>query len=53
MGLLKAGLSATSSTFGDQFKEFVTCPQIGKDVLIQRGEVNHGKGNTKYEPGVI
>ena len=35
MGLIKAITSATSSTFGDQFKEFVKCPEIDKNVLIQ------------------
>ena len=46
MGLIKALTSATSSTLGDQFKEFVTCPTIEKDVLIQRGIVKHDEGNT-------
>ena len=53
MGLIKALVSSTSSTLGDQFKEFVTCPTIEKDVLIQRGEVHHGKGNTNPSEGVI
>jgi membrane protease subunit (stomatin/prohibitin family) len=53
MGLIKALVSSTSSTLGDQFKEFVTCPTIDKDVLIQRGEVHHGKGNTNPSEGVI
>ncbi len=53
MGLIKALTSATSSTLGDQFKEFVTCPTIEKDVLIQRGTVNHGKGNKNPSEGVI
>lgn len=53
MGLIRALASATSSTLGDQFKEFVTCPSIEKDVLIQRGVLNHGKGNTNPSPGVI
>ncbi|MBQ6285265.1 MAG: SPFH domain-containing protein [Bacilli bacterium] len=53
MGLIKALVSAASSTLGDQFKEFVTCPTIEKDVLIQRGVVNHGKGNTNPTEGVI
>ena len=53
MGLIKALVSATSSTLGDQFKEFVTCPAIDKDVIIQRGTVNHGKGNTNPTSGVI
>ena len=53
MGLIKALVSATSSTLGDQFKEFVTCPSMEKNVLIQRGTVNHGKGNTNPTNGVI
>lgn len=53
MGLIKALVSATSSTLGDQFKEFVTCPTMDKDVIIQRGMVNHGKGNTNPTSGVI
>ena len=53
MGLIKAILSSTSSAFGDQFKEFVECPQINNDVIIQRGIVNHGKGNKNYTEGVI
>ncbi len=53
MGLIKALISASSSTLGDQFKEFVTCPTIDKDVLIQRGTLNHGKGNKNPSEGVI
>lgn len=53
MGLIKAALNATSSTFGDQFKEYVECPQINNDVIIQRGIVRHGEGNKNYSEGVI
>ena len=53
MGLIKAATSSVSSALGDQFKEFVTCPATDKTVLIQRGEVNHGKGNKKPSEGVI
>ncbi len=53
MGLIRAITSAASSALGDQFKEFVTCPTIEKDVLIQRGIVNHGKGNSNPSEGVI
>ena len=34
MGLIKAISSATSSALGDQFKEFVNCPTIEKNVPI-------------------
>ena len=53
MGLIKAALSSVSSGFGDQFKEFVECPQIDNDVIIQRGIVRHGKGNKNFSAGVI
>ena len=53
MGLIKALTSATSSAFGDQFKEFVTCPTIDSNVLVQRGTVEHGKGNRNPSEGVV
>lgn len=53
MGLIKAALSSVSSGFGDQFKEFVECPQIENDVIIQRGIVKHGDGNKNASEGVI
>lgn len=53
MGLIKAVTSSVSSTFGDQFKEFITCPTIEKDVIIQRGVTSHGEGNRNYSEGVI
>ena len=53
MGLLKAFTSSASSILGDQFKEYVECPQIENDVIIQRGLVKHGEGNKNYTEGVI
>ena len=53
MGLIKAITSSVSQTLGDQFKEFVTCTSIDSNVLIQRGIVNHGKGNKNPSEGVI
>ena len=53
MGLIKALTGATSTALGDQFKEFVNCPTIEKNVLIQRGIVTHGKGNTNPSEGII
>ena len=53
MGLIRAVTSSVSSTFGDQFKEFITCPTIEKDVIIQRGMLSHGEGNKNYTEGVI
>lgn len=53
MGLIRAAVDALSSGFGDQFKEFVNCPTIEKNVLIQRGVVSHGDGNSNPTEGVI
>jgi len=53
MGLIKAVTSSVSSGLGDQFKEYITCPNVSGDVLIQRGEVNHGDGNKKPSEGII
>lgn len=53
MGLIKATLSSVSSTFGDQFKEFIDCPEVDNNVIVQRGVVNHGDGNKRPSDGVI
>ncbi len=53
MGLIKALTSSTSSALGDQFKEYVTCPSVDKNVMIVKGTVNHGEGNKNPSEGVI
>ncbi len=53
MGLIKALTTSVSSALGDQFKEYVSCPTMTDGVLVQRGEVHHGKGNTNPSEGVI
>ena len=53
MGLIKALTNAVSSTFGDEFEEYVTCPTVDKNVMMVRGEVHHGKGNKHPTEGVI
>lgn len=53
MGLIKAMTNSVSSGFGDQFKEYISCPQIEKDVLIARGVVSHGSGNSNPSTGII
>ena len=53
MGLIKALTSSTSTAIGDQFKEYVTCPSVDKNVMIVRGIVNHGEGNKNPSEGVI
>ena len=53
MGLIKALTNSTGSVLGDQFKEFVTCPTVDNNVLMVRGVVNHGEGNSNPTEGVI
>ena len=53
MGLIKAFTTSTSSTLGDQFKEYVTCPTMDGGVLVQRGLVHHGEGNKNPTDNII
>ena len=53
MGLIKALTNSVSSGFGDQFKEFVTCPVADQNTLMIRGVVQHGEGNSNPTAGVI
>lgn len=53
MGLIKAFTEGLSTSIGDQFKEYVICPEVKNDVLIQRGLVKHGSGNTNPTEGII
>lgn len=53
MGLIKALTDSVSNVVGDQFKEFVTCPIVDKNVLMTRGIVQHGDANSNPTAGVI
>lgn len=53
MGLINAATGAIAGVVGDQFKEYVTCPVTENNVLVARGTVNHGDGNTNPTEGVI
>lgn len=53
MGLIKAFTSSVSSTLGDQFKEYVTCPTMDKGALVKRGIVHHGDGNKNPSENLI
>ncbi len=53
MGLIKALTSSTSSTLKDQFKEYITCPEMGNNVLVAKGEVHHGQGNKNPSEDII
>jgi len=53
MGLIKALTTSVSSGLGDQFKEYVSCPEMDSDTLVQRGIVHHGEGNTNPSENII
>ena len=56
MGLIKALVGATSSTFGDQWLEYFYCDSLDKNVLVTKGQkrVNSKKSsNTKGSDNII
>ena len=42
MGLIKAAASAVSSTFHDQWKEYIKCEDLGNDILMKRVSTPNG-----------
>ena len=53
MGLLRATTGSISQVVGDQFKEFITPATSDKTVLVQKGVVDHGSGNSNPTEGII
>ena len=55
MGLIKAVLSAGSTTLADQWKEFFICEAIPNDTLLVKGEKRTSKksSNTKGSDNII
>lgn len=53
MGLISAAIGSATTALGDTFKEVVSCPEVGNNVIIQRGIVSHGSGNLVHNDGVI
>ena len=53
MGLLKATTGSISQVVGDQFKEFITPATSDKSILVQKGVVSHGSGNSNPTEGII
>lgn len=49
MGLLKAAVSAVSSTLADQWKEFIYCDAIPSDVFVVRGQKQIGARSSNYK----
>ena len=50
MGLIKALIGATGSTFGDQWLEYFYCNSLEKDVLVAKGQkrVNSKRSSNKH-----
>ena len=42
MGLIKAAASAISSTFHDQWKDFINCEDLGNDTLMVKKTTENG-----------
>lgn len=42
MGLIKAAVSAVGSTLHDQWKEFITCGDLGQDILMKKVTTKNG-----------
>ena len=55
MGLIQAGLSALSTTFADQWKEFFYCDALDNDTLIVKGQkrTSARSSNTKGSDNII
>ncbi len=42
MGLIKAAVSAVGSTFGDQWKEYIKCEDLGQNILMRKVTTANG-----------
>jgi len=42
MGLIKAAAGAIGSTFGDQWKEVIRCPEMGNEILMMKRTTENG-----------
>lgn len=55
MGLIKAVISAASSTLADSWKDFFYCDSLSQNVLMQKGQarVSAGSSNTRRDENII
>lgn len=55
MGLIKAGIGALGGTLADQWKEFIYCDAMDKNVLVAKGQkqISSRSSNTKGNDNVI
>ncbi len=52
MGLIRAALGAAGGALADQWKEFIYCEALDKDVLVKKGS-KRTKGNNKGDDNII
>lgn len=53
MGLIKAALTAGSSTLADQWLEYIYCDRMDDNVLMRRGIPKKGGSNTKGSENIL
>lgn len=54
MGLIKAGINASNTTFRDQWKEYFYCDSLPNNVLVSRGFKRNNNGTSnKGSDGII
>ena len=55
MGLIKAGIGALGGVLADQWKEFIYCEAMDKDVLVTKGQkrISGRSSNTKGNDNII
>jgi len=53
MGLIKAALSAGSSTLADQWLEYIYCERMEDNVLMRKGVSKKEGSNTKGTDNII
>ena len=52
MGLIRAALGAAGGALADQWKEFIYCEALDKDVLVKKGS-KRTKGNNRGDDNII
>ena len=52
MGLIRAALGAAGGALADQWKEFICCEALDKDVLVKKGS-KRTKGNNRGDDNII
>ena len=53
MGLIKAAISAASSTLADQWLDYIYCDRMDDNVLMRKGQIKKSGSNTKGTDNII